>query len=57
MKKGAKVTWVTASGVKGSGVIVTDEDDLGTVLVAVDAPQGEPHYVIHCTVTWLTVVP
>jgi hypothetical protein len=57
VKKGTKVSWTTASGVKVGGVTVTDEDEVGTVLVAVDAPQGEPHHVIHCAVTWLTPVP
>lgn len=55
MKKGTKVNWVTASGVHGSGILISDETD-GHVLVAVDAPQGEEHRVIYCTVTWLTAV-
>ena len=52
MKKSTNVTWVTASGVHGSGVVISDESE-GHVLVAVNAPQGEEHRVIYCTVTWL----
>lgn len=55
MKKGTKVNWLTASGVRGSGQLVSDESE-GHVFVAVDAPVGEEHRVIYCTVTWLTVV-
>lgn len=53
MWKDTKVEWVTASGVKGSGVTITNEDE-GHVLVAVDAAPGEEHRVIYCAVTWLT---
>ena len=60
MQRGAKVTWVTASGVHGSGElisdIVMDPWNIGHVLVAVDAAAGEEHRVIYCAVTWLTVV-
>jgi hypothetical protein len=52
MKKDTKVNWVTAGGVHGSGVVIADEVG-GHVLVAVDAPAGEEHRVIWCTVTWL----
>jgi len=55
MKKGTKVKWVTASGVAGSGEVLADEVD-GHVPVAVDAPPGEEHRVIWCTVTWLTPI-
>jgi len=55
MKEGTKVKWVTASGVHGSGITISDER-FGHVAVAVDAPQGEEHRVIWCTVTWLTEV-
>lgn len=55
MKKNTKVKWVTASGMHGTGVVITDEED-GHVQVAVDAPLGEEHHVIYCTVTWLTIV-
>ncbi|MFZ0311967.1 MAG: hypothetical protein WAL85_04585 [Candidatus Korobacteraceae bacterium] len=53
LTKGTRVTWTTASNVHGSGACISDEQD-GHVLVAVDAPQGEEHRVIYCTVTWLT---
>ncbi len=55
MKKGLKVSWITASGVHGTGQLISDELD-GHVLVAVDAPIGEEHRVIYCTVTWLTAI-
>lgn len=53
MWKDTKVTWVTASGVHGSGIVVADDVD-GHVPVAVDAPPGEEHRMIWCAVTWLT---
>ena len=53
--KGSRVKWTTASDVKGSGEVLTDEEN-GHVYVAVDAPQGEEHRVIYCTVTWLTII-
>ena len=53
MKKGAKVKWVAADGVNGSGEVLTNEVD-GHVLVAVDAPANREHRVIYCAVTWLT---
>lgn len=56
MKKGTRVTWVTARGVHGNGEVLTDELD-GHVLVAVSADKGEEHRVIYCTVTWLNVDP
>ena len=55
LKKDMKVTWRTSRGINGSGVCIQDEQPDGTVLVAVDVPQGEPHPVIHCTATWLTI--
>lgn len=57
LTKGTRVTWTTASGVHGSGEVLNDEADAadGHVFVAVDAPTGEEHRVIWCTVTWLTV--
>lgn len=53
MREGARVKWITASGVHGSGIVLADEHG-GHVPVAVDSPQGEEHRVIWCTVTWLT---
>lgn len=53
MKKGTKVKWVTASGIHGTGVTIDNETN-GHVPVAVDAPVGEEHRVIWCTITWLT---
>jgi hypothetical protein len=50
-----RVNWTTTSQVHGSGVCISDEQD-GHILVAVDAPQGDEHRVIYCTVTWLTAV-
>lgn len=61
MKKGTKVIWLAeGASVRGSGVTISDEED-GKVLVAVDKGVFENipldyHMVIHCTVTWLTVV-
>jgi hypothetical protein len=59
MKKGARVTWVTASGVNGGGEVISDITldpwNVGHVLVAVDAAAGEEHRVIYCAVTWLKV--
>lgn len=54
MKKGTSVNWVTASGIKGSGLTISDEID-GHILVAVDASPGEEHRVIYCAVTWLKI--
>ena len=62
-----KVTWTTASGVCGSGKVISvcpifegdaskGEPRIPHVLVAVDAPQGEEHRVIYCAETWLTAV-
>ena len=53
MKKDTKVEWITSSGVHGTGVVLADEV-AGHVPVAVDAPTGEEHRMIWCTVTWLT---
>jgi hypothetical protein len=53
MKKGTAVKWITASGVHGSGITISDEQD-AHILVAVDASIGEEHRVIYCTVTWLS---
>jgi hypothetical protein len=62
MKKGTKVSWFAEGAtVRGTGVTISDEDEYGTVLVAVykgvfqDIPIAY-HMVIHCTVTWLSVV-
>lgn len=61
MSRGARVTWVTASGVPGSGEIISDVTldpwNVGHVSVAVDAKAGEEHRVIYCAVTWLSVAP
>lgn len=61
MQRGSRVTWTTASGVHGSGQIISDvtldQWNVGHVLVAVDAAAGEEHRVIYCAVTWLTVSP
>lgn len=60
MREGNKVTWVTASGVRGSGRLVSDVCPEGPLkdhaFVAVDAPPGEEHRVIFCATTWLSVV-
>lgn len=62
MKKNTKVSWLAEGAtIRGTGVTISDEDDQGTVLVAVDAGVFEAiplayHIVIRCTVTWLTVV-
>jgi hypothetical protein len=60
MRRGARVSWKTASGLNGSGEVISeialDPWNVGHVLVAVDAPDGEEHRVIYCAVTWLTVV-
>lgn len=57
---GTKVKWVTTSGVNGSGQIIANglspRDGVCHYLVAVDAPAGEEHRVIHCAETWLTEV-
>ena len=54
MFKGQRVTWTTAGGVRGSGVVVIPESE-GHVAVAVDAPAGEEHRMIWCAVTWLAL--
>lgn len=61
MKKGTKVSWKLGND-GGNGVVISDEDD-GHVLVRVEGQYSESqqwsnkmHYVIHCAVTWLTVV-
>lgn len=61
MKKGTKVSfsWPGESGFRnnGTGTVISDEED-GHVLVSVDPEYPEArHFVIHCTVTWLTVQP
>lgn len=60
MKKGTKVSWKLKSGGGGSGTVITDEEN-GRVQVAVEERWGngthcldEMHFVIWCTVTWLT---
>ena len=69
MAKGTKVSWTLKSGMAGgNGTVVTDEVD-GEVLVKVESQwemhqmsgqktvtQNEMHYVLSCTVTWLTVI-
>lgn len=56
MKKGTKVSF-SWNGQSGTGVVLTDEDEMGCVLVAQDpTPPEARHFVIHCTVTWLTEV-
>lgn len=62
MKKGTLVSWqVTGETKRGFGVVRSDEDECGGVLVAVNNLGDEPfrgyHPVIYCTVTWLTVEP
>lgn len=71
MKKNTKVSWTLKDGMcGGSGTTITDEVD-GTIQVKVEetwasksykgvrteVTQYETHYVIHCTVTWLSVLP
>lgn len=70
MKKGTRVCWTLKSGLAGGqGTVITDEVD-GAVQVKVesrwrnDGDTGqlsswieEMHYVISCTVTWLSVLP
>jgi len=60
MKKGTKVSFswtsqdATATPHSGTGVVISDEED-GHVLVAIDPePPEVRHFVIWCTVTWLT---
>ncbi len=63
MKKDTQVSFswpvVTKMGLEtrtGAGTVITDEED-GKVLVACDPEPGDArHFVIQCTVTWLTVV-
>ena len=69
MKKGTKVSWTLKSGNGGgNGTVITDEVD-GEVQVKVESrweewprtgqrsvTSEEMHYVISCTVTWLTVI-
>lgn len=60
MKKGTKVSWqVLGQTKRGLGVVRSDEDECGGVLVSVQTLGDEPfpgyHPVIYCTVTWLTV--
>jgi hypothetical protein len=63
MKKGTKVSWALKDNAgTGTGTVISDEVD-GHVQVAVDTQTGggttvtyEMHYVIWCTVTWLTVI-
>lgn len=55
MIEGTKVSWTTASGTKGSGVVIELMPKLH-VLVAVDASPGEEHRVIYCAETWLVIV-
>ena len=67
MKKGTKVSWTLKAGMAGgSGTVISDEVD-GQVLVSVErqwevhqqtgqksVTENEMHYVLNCTVTWLT---
>lgn len=60
--KGKRVSfkWETAPGVyeHGTGEVLTEEDDKGRVQVACDPVFPEArHFVILCTVTWLTPIP
>jgi len=59
MKKGTKVSWlVDGCAKRGNGITISDEDDTGHIVVAVNSLMGEVlnyHPVINCTVTWLTV--
>lgn len=65
MKKGTLVSWQIENAMgRGQGVTCSDEDEMGTILVAVNnfaspsAPGSQHigyHPVIHCTITWLTV--
>lgn len=69
MKKHTRVGWTLQDGTPGTGITVSDEDDTGRILVAVDPlTRNSPvlegrkpaqsslefHMVIFCTVTWLT---
>jgi hypothetical protein len=55
MKKGTRVSF-SWNGKSGTGVVISDEED-GRVLVACDPePPEARHFVIQCTVTWLTEV-
>ncbi len=69
MKKGTRVSWTLKSGMAGGiGTVITNEAD-GEVQVKVESQwelhqmsgqrthtQNEMHYVISCTVTWLSPV-
>lgn len=63
MKKGTKVSWKLKDNAgTGTGTVLTDEED-GRVQVAVETQSGggqttayEMHFIIWCTVTWLTVI-
>lgn len=64
MKRGSKVSfsWESSPGAltSGTGEIISEVDDddgkpIGRVQVAVDpVPPEARHFVIFCTVTWLT---
>lgn len=66
MNAGARVSfsWLTGPAAdpktvrhNGTGVVVSFPDPFHA-LVAVDPEiDGAPHQVIHCTLTWLTVLP
>jgi len=64
MKKGTRVSWTLKNNQgQGTGTVITDEED-GCVQVKVETLNAggqtttyEMHYVISCTVTWLTVIP
>ena len=55
MKVGSRVMWVTASSVRGSGEVIMLQGDQKHAWIAVDAPPGEEHRVIYCTLTWLAI--
>lgn len=60
-KKGTRVSFswtdkLTGQQKSGTGEIISDEED-GRVLVSCDPESGDArHFVIRCTVTWLTVI-
>lgn len=57
MKRGARVSFSWDEGrQRGTGTVIMDEVN-GTVLVSCDpTPPEARHFVILCTVTWLTVI-
>lgn len=60
MKIGSEVTWTTAAGATGSGLVIGNAFTPNAIphwLVAVDSAPGEEHRVIWCAETWLKEVP